>query len=714
MLEKIDYLIYDLHSGKIADLEWGIKALTKTKLESEKTVIVISSVLSWGGNPHYMVEDKPEPVEGEEGINENAENNQNNNAEVNENAENIPEGEESGTGANPNPDNSILADDEEWVYDDESLQIPEGENLDQIGEISKSRIENQNNQENLEKNEKIENLEKNENLENQAQIDPNPEIKKRKRRKVKKIKEIKYKRIGYSESEFSKRIPAEHYTQIKEFEDHLLNLNFENLNIIVICAGIPYGNCETVFNYFFKSAWLQSPEALPYFTTGENLIPTIHVKDLAKIVKKILRGTKPETNYIFAIDQTQDKSLKNIISSISRGVGSGLTLSINSDESEAISTNFTSQDFYIDQTIYEKNQLNLILTQGEYTWKNFLNFDIKLTPSKFIEEEFEWHCGNGIPGKIEMLLKEFAKFRKLRPLKIILNCTDNNLRKFYANKISQFFNIPVINYEKIMEVLTINSDNLSEEEFIMKQKYLNLKEKLEFINNNPDFVNEENLLLCDANEIMIEALKFLLRENESRNRGYVLEGMPVNMEEIMRLYYKKEEIVPEGGEMEEAEIEEAENQEGDVGNMENIDQEEKDDENNLEEKNDENNLEEKNDEKNDENNLEEKNQSKDEQPKDLLPIPLPTKKKKKIKPKVYKTIFDKELLPESVITICISQKGDKSEYEIDNIFWEVENFYQENNIEILNLLYDENSEEHKEEKPDEMFEVMRIYIERVG
>src|SRR5690349_9160769 len=59
MLDKIDYFIYDLHSGKLDDLEWGIKALTKTPLDSEKVVIVISSVLAWGANPHNMVEDKP-------------------------------------------------------------------------------------------------------------------------------------------------------------------------------------------------------------------------------------------------------------------------------------------------------------------------------------------------------------------------------------------------------------------------------------------------------------------------------------------------------------------------------------------------------------------------------------------------------------------------------------------------------------------------------
>lgn len=47
----------------------------------------------------------------------------------------------------------------------------------------------------------------------------------------------------------------------------------------------------------------------------------------------------------------------------------------------------------------------------------------------------------------------------------------------------------------------------------------------------------------------------------------------------------------------------------------------------------------------------------------------------------------------------------EEEKEVDNVFWEIECFFQENNIEILNLLVHSNTEE--------MFEMIRIYVERV-
>ena len=77
MREKMDCYIFDLHSGRLDDLKWAVWALTNEPLDSEKTLIVISSVLSWGGNEPKMIEVKPKKKksveEGEEPKEENNE-----------------------------------------------------------------------------------------------------------------------------------------------------------------------------------------------------------------------------------------------------------------------------------------------------------------------------------------------------------------------------------------------------------------------------------------------------------------------------------------------------------------------------------------------------------------------------------------------------------------------------------------------------------------
>jgi len=118
-----------------------------------------------------------------------------------------------------------------------------------------------------------------------------------------------YRNVPYTEKDYELRIPSSEYERIKEIEDEVLKFKKENLKVYVIGSGITYGNgeTETVFGKWFKSAWLQKPAKLSYYGLGDNQIPTIHVKDLVSMVKKLYE-TKPEQQYVFAIDNSQDRS----------------------------------------------------------------------------------------------------------------------------------------------------------------------------------------------------------------------------------------------------------------------------------------------------------------------------------------------------------------------------------------------------------------------
>jgi adenylate kinase len=66
-----------------------------------------------------------------------------------------------------------------------------------------------------------------------------------------------------------------------------------------------YGAGESIFENHFKKAWLQNPASLPYLGVGKNSVPTIHVKDLARMVKKVYETKPAEKQYIFAVDNTK-------------------------------------------------------------------------------------------------------------------------------------------------------------------------------------------------------------------------------------------------------------------------------------------------------------------------------------------------------------------------------------------------------------------------
>lgn len=62
------------------------------------------------------------------------------------------------------------------------------------------------------------------------------------------------------------------------------------LTVHVLCTGIRYGLGESRLYELFKAAWLQNPRALSYSGKGDNLIPTIHIIDLARLVRRMVQA----------------------------------------------------------------------------------------------------------------------------------------------------------------------------------------------------------------------------------------------------------------------------------------------------------------------------------------------------------------------------------------------------------------------------------------
>lgn len=123
--------------------------------------------------------------------------------------------------------------------------------------------------------------------------------------------------LPFTDSDYKDRVALEGFEREKEWEDRFLGLSKENLKVCVICAGVVYGEGEVVFKKYLESAWKANPSALPYPLPGTNVLPTIHIADLAKFVLKIAEsgGRQSEdkkNDYFLAIDKTGQKKLKEL------------------------------------------------------------------------------------------------------------------------------------------------------------------------------------------------------------------------------------------------------------------------------------------------------------------------------------------------------------------------------------------------------------------
>ena len=126
----------------------------------------------------------------------------------------------------------------------------------------------------------------------------------------------------YSESEYASRKAIPAYQNMKNLENAVLTANKckETLRTYVLCSGITYGNGEESFYKLFDTAY-QAKDDLKIFGDGKNIIPMIHVNDLAVYVKLLVYKRPDDIEYILALDHSKNRSQGALIRAISSGMG---------------------------------------------------------------------------------------------------------------------------------------------------------------------------------------------------------------------------------------------------------------------------------------------------------------------------------------------------------------------------------------------------------
>ena len=464
-----DVFIFNMQDANFNDIDYIIKGLKALKYEKEKILVIVTSIMTWARtSPKYKKEEgaEEEKEEGDEGEGEEEKKEE----EKKENEDEEGKEQES--------------EEEEYALPEEEEQ-PDGE-------------------------EKKEEEEKKENEEGEGE--------------AKEPKKILY----FKEKDFIKRIPSPKFYNEKMVETLALANTNPNLKTYIVCPGFIYGCGEDLFYDYFKMCWLEIPGKLPIIGKGKNTIPTIHIKDLVSLIRRVIE-TKPKNKYIFAVDHTKNRQLGNIIKKLSKGVGNGLVENLDPNVPENI---------------------NKIPHYAE------LSIDIKVKPSKIFNDErkddeedeafekrkFQWHCEFGIPENTEKLRKEFNEYRGMHNLKVLITGPHRSGKTYISEKLSKFFNIPHFKINDIIEWGKTFTDELGEE----------IKTKIEEITNNvkeaeENYMKRPNKKKTDApldtsqmkklpDEIVIKILRRKLMQNICRNRGYILDGYPKGYKNAFNLF----------------------------------------------------------------------------------------------------------------------------------------------------------------------------------
>ena len=267
---------------------------------------------------------------------------------------------------------------------------------------------------------------------------------------------------------------------------------------------------------------------MPIVGEGMNFIPTIHILDLVQIIRRIIEK-KPIINYIFACDKTKNPTMKNIIRSIARGIGS----------------------------IDIKNLTEFDLDEIDMPNFNELSIDIQIKSSKVTEDEpklesesldeynkrkFKWHCEKGIPENMDLLRQEFNLYRGIKPIKIIISGPPCGGKTFIAKKLANQFKILHLTIPDIITWAKNLKNYLGEK---TRKKMKEMEEKILIAQDEYD--KRKNKKKTDPpfdpspyrkldSEFLGKILKEKISTGECAGKGYVLDNYPKTYEDCLNAF----------------------------------------------------------------------------------------------------------------------------------------------------------------------------------
>ncbi|XP_056348675.1 adenylate kinase 7 [Oenanthe melanoleuca] len=350
--------------------------------------------------------------------------------------------------------------------------------------------------------------------------------------------------IAFNDEDFRRRKSHPSFMDYINAEKQIARLgrtNKKKFLTYIVASGHQYGAEEEFFHYFFKMCWLGETPAIPVFGDGKNIIPTIHIRDLAAVLQNVAEH-KPDFQYVLAVD-TSMHTLGELVKGISKNIGPGK----------------------IEKVPKEDAFLSKELTQMQL---DMLFVNLRMDPL-YVKENFnvKWVAEAGLIENIAQVIMEYKQTRGLMPLKVYIHGPPGSGKSTIAKELCKHYKL---HYVWINDVI---SEKIADLERIVAKEADRLEEKAEEgeeegegegDNEQEEGENiEEAKELLDAikenleqnnghldDEFRIKIMKDKLMSMPCRNQGYVLDGFPETYEQAVDLF--KEDEAEEAEEEEEA------------------------------------------------------------------------------------------------------------------------------------------------------------------
>ena len=544
-----DIFIFNLDDSYLPEVEFVVRGLQNINIDTEKILIIVSNIMTWGETPLKTFTEEETKQEGfnEEEVLEIIDEEEKKEKENEEKIDNEEEKKSNKSQGIKEDDNKIKDYKEKPKKKDTKTNIKKSDieiNKDNKDinkdnkDVNNNKIENNKIEKDL-KNEEDKNI--NDNQKEQQQIpeeqnqnqNPYEEIEEEESGNLedetsKEPEKPKIKTYYYKETEYQKRCPNSRYFYYKILETLTLSNTNPKLKAYVVCPGFIYGCGEDFFFDYFRLAWMGHLPYIPILGEGDNFLPTIHILDLIQVIKRIIEK-KPTQKYFFVCDKTKNPTMKNIIRSIGKSIGGIDIKQLNEFNIENIDLpNYT--ELKIDLRIKTSNIFD---EEKRKSGEDIEDYQIR---------KFNWHCEYGIPENMDIIRNEFNIYRNLKPIKIVITGPPSGgkttLSKFISNKYK-------LNYYQMNQFCdwAKNLNNVLGEE---------TKTHLQEIEENiakalDDYDHRKNKRKTDppldisqlkkfSSEFMGKILKERLNIGECITKGYILDNYPKTYEDCVNVF----------------------------------------------------------------------------------------------------------------------------------------------------------------------------------
>ncbi|XP_077394734.1 adenylate kinase 7 isoform X2 [Festucalex cinctus] len=282
----------------------------------------------------------------------------------------------------------------------------------------------------------------------------------------------------------------------------------------VVVSGLQYGAGEQIFHLFFKMSWLGQENEIPVFGEGNNIVPTIHVSDLASVIKKTIEH-QPKPYYLVAVDYSNN-TMEDIVKSIACALGLGKI------QRKPFEEAFLKQDLSVMDIDFLHVNLSM---EGVYLKELF---------------SVHWLCEFGLVENIELVVEEYRQTRGLLPIRM---CVLGPPAVGKSSVSQQICNHYKLHHIKLNETI---SETISHLEFTVKntpsdaenEESTSVIEAQELLNIVKDNMEQNGGFLDD--QVLVKVITDNLMSNPCKNQGFVLDGFPKTYDQAKELFHVDE------------------------------------------------------------------------------------------------------------------------------------------------------------------------------